>query len=107
MQSVIVDRFSNFSSYLLEALPALTPVTLAPTASPTRAPTQIKEQNEFIAKPDGGSSVNWWLLGSAVALSVVAILAVLFVRHARRARRNRTRLFPVEQTAVAVSFPCV
>lgn len=103
VQSALVDNFSSYSSYLLEALPALVPVTSAPTSSPTRAPTQIKEQNEFIVRSEDGSSVNWWLLGSAIALSVVAILAVLFVRHARRARRNRTRLFPVEQTAITGS----
>jgi hypothetical protein len=107
VQSAIVDRFSDYSGYLLEAIPALTPVTFPPTVTPTRAPTQIKEQNEFIVKREGGGdSVNWWLLGSAIGLSVVAILAVLFVRRARRASRNRTRLFPVEQTAVTVSVQC-
>lgn len=108
VQAFLVDDFSSYYNIVLDAIPALKPdITVPsavpvpdPTRLPTRAPTQIKEQNEFIVQPKINST-NWWLLGSAVALSVVAIIAVLFVRESRR-RARRNRLFAVEQTGIVV-----
>ena len=96
VQAALVNSFSNYSSFLLESLPALTPV------APTPAPIQIQQQNEIVVE-QRNNITNWWLLGSAVALSVVAVISVLFVRQSRRAHRDGIRAFPVEQTAVAVS----
>ena len=105
VEFAMVNQFSNYSAYVQEALPILTPAPFVPVPAPTLPPSRVKEQNEFISKPRAGSSVNWWLLGSAITLSVVAVAAVLIVRQSRRrASRDRSRLFPVEQTAVTVSF---
>jgi hypothetical protein len=100
------DNFSDYRNFLVDSLPMLKPLEAGMTTSPTRSPTIVKEQNEFIAKSNE-SPVNWWLVGSAITLSIIAILALLFVFRSRQNRRRQSRQFPMEQTAAAVSVGVV
>jgi hypothetical protein len=99
---LLLDNFSEYLNFLVDSLPMLKPLGTEMTSRPTRSPTIVKEQNEFIAKSIE-SHVLWWLVGAAVALSIIAILALLLVRRSRQSHQRKSRLFPVEQTAVAVS----
>jgi hypothetical protein len=99
---LLLDNFSEYRNFLVDSLPMLKPLGTEMTSRPTRSPTIVKEQNEFIAKSIE-SHVLWWLVGAAVALSIIAILALLLVRRSRQSHQRKSRLFPVEQTAVAVS----
>lgn len=97
VQSSIVGSFANYSSFLTENVPALVPV------APSPSPTNVQEQAEAIVERKEGKQTNWILLGSAVALSVVAVVAVLFVRQSRGDQEDQVRAFPVAQTAAVAA----
>jgi hypothetical protein len=97
LENLLIDNYSQYK----DSLPMLKPFEAGLT---THSPTTVKEQNELISKPND-SLVIWWLVGSAVVLSIIAILSLLFVRRFRSKRQSR--LSPAMQTAVAVSVRCI
>ena len=101
VQASIVDSFENYSSFLMENVPVLVPIV------PTPSPTDVQEQAEAIIEEKKGRETNWVLLGSAVALSIVAVIAVLFVRQSRQSQEEHVRAFPVEQTAAVAADTAV
>eukprot|EP00546_Thalassionema_frauenfeldii_P019244 CAMPEP_0178900494 /NCGR_PEP_ID=MMETSP0786-20121207/3504_1 /TAXON_ID=186022 /ORGANISM="Thalassionema frauenfeldii, Strain CCMP 1798" /LENGTH=903 /DNA_ID=CAMNT_0020571503 /DNA_START=229 /DNA_END=2940 /DNA_ORIENTATION=- len=91
VHEIVIEGFSDYSKMLFAAIPSLMPS--GPTPGPTPGPFKRFSQPEIIM--DDKRRPNWVLLGSAVALSVIAVFAVLFVRHSRITTRagvdNRVR----------------
>jgi hypothetical protein len=106
LQNLLVDNFSDYRNFLVDSLPILKPSETGSTTIPTRSPTIVKEQNELISKPNE-PVVNWWLVGSAIILSIIAIIVLLFIIRSRYNRKRQSRTFPLVQTSVAVSVRCI
>jgi hypothetical protein len=96
VQEMIVEEFTNYYNFIVAEVPALSPGT------PSPAPIHVQELQEFVNE-ERNNGTNWWLLGSALMLSAVAVFAVLFVRKSKRSREG-ARAFPVEQLAAPVSI---